>query len=350
MRKKKLIPFLIVLVIVVIVILMLVFRSVSDKRLLNMPEDELYMQMSELDSEQLINIINRLEKKYPTMEEKTRLIPLFTALIEKADNFSVEQLIDLISEKKTLSGIDSAFVEMYTINEYDASKLLALLDDSDIADETKDYIVSIGDFSAEELVEIFRMYDSQISVTAIKRLAAVAPDKLANLVEESTSSDHEEVSDEKNRAICLAIAGYYEDCTNKEEADVVREQFAPVLKQFYEQSNSELVQDEAIYALGRICDNEWFAWIIDNNSINKYTKISVIERNFKMLKAMVESTKSEEEISSVIKAMKLHPLLDIGESLQIAIDKGTLPKSDELESLIAFIQKEGIKAVDKYDK
>lgn len=350
MRKKKLIPFLIVLVIVVIGILMLVFRSVSDKRLLNIPEDELYMQMSELDSEQLINRINRLEKKYPTMEEKARLLPLFTALIEKADNFSAEQLIDLISEKKTLSGIDSAFVEMYTINEYDASKLLALLDDSDIADETKDYIVSIGDFSAEELVEIFRMYDSQISVTAIKRLAAVAPDKLANLVEESTSSDHEDVSDEKNRAICLAIAGYYEDCTNKEEADVVREQFAPVLKQFYEQSDSELVQDEAIYALGRICDNEWFAWIIDNNSINKYTKISVIERNFKMLKAMVESAKSEEEISSVIKAMKLHPLLDIGESLQIAIDKGTLPKSDELESLIEFIQKEGIKAVDKYDK
>ncbi len=350
MRKKILISSLIVLVIVAIGISVLVFRSVSDKKLLNTPEDELYMQMSELDSKQLINIINRIENRYPTMWGREKLLPLYTALIDKANDFSEDQLIELISEKKTLSGIDSAFVEIYTINGFDASKLLVLLDDSNIADEVKEYIASRSDFSAEELVEIFRMYDSRISVTVIKRLAAAAPDKLAKLVEESISWSHNAVSDEKNRAICLAIAGYYEECTSKEEAYVVREQYAPVLKQFYEQSNSDLVQDEAIYALGRICDNEWFAWIIENNSINKYTKISVIERNANMLKAMVESAKSEDEISSVIEAMKIHPILDIGDSFQHAIANGTLPESDELNSLIAFIQKEGMKAVDKYEK
>lgn len=244
MRKKKLILFLFVLVVVVISVMLLVFRSSSDKKLLNMPEDELYVKMSELDAKQLINKINRLEKKYPSMEEKAILLPLFTALIEKANDFSAEQLIELISDKKTLSGIDSAFVEMYTANQYDASKLLELLDDSTIADETKDYIVSHGVFSAGELAEIFRMYDSRISVTTVKRLAAIAPDKLVDLVEESISSGLGKVTDEKNRAICLAIAGYYEDCTDKEEADAIREQFAPVLKQFYEQSSSELVQDE----------------------------------------------------------------------------------------------------------
>lgn len=350
MKKTKLISFVIILVVVIIGTLMLVLSSVSEKRLLNLPEDELYTQMSKLESEQLISKINRLEKKHQTMEEKARLIPLFTALIKKADDFSEEQLIELISEKKTLSGIDSAFVEMFTMNKYNDSKLLALLDDSDIADETKEYIVSKADFSAEEFIEIFRMHDSRISVTAIKRLAANAPDKMENLIEESISSEYEKVSDEKNRAICLAIAGYYEECANKDEADAVREQFAPVLKQIYEQSGSDLVRDEAIYALGRICDNEWFAWIIDNSTIDKYTKISVIERNFNMLKAMVESAKSEEEISSVIKAMKIHPVLDVGESLQLAIEKETLTESEELNSLIAFIQKEGMRAVDKYEK
>lgn len=350
MKKTKLISFVIILVVVTIGTLMLVLSSVSEKRLLNLPEDELYTQMSKLESEQLISKINRLEKKHQTMEEKARLIPLFTALIKKADDFSEEQLIELISEKKTLSGIDSAFAEMFTMNEYNDSKLLALLDDSDIADETKEYIVSKADFSAEEFIEIFRMHDSRISVTAIKRLAAIAPDKMENLIEESISSEYEKVSDEKNRAICLAIAGYYEECANKDEANAVREQFAPVLKQIYEQSSSDLVRDEAIYALGRICDNEWFAWIIDNSTIDKYTKISVIERNFNMLKAMVESAKSEEEISSVIKAMKIHPVLDVGESLQLAIKKETLTESEELNSLIAFIQKEGMRAVDKYEK
>jgi len=187
-------------------------------------------------------------------------------------------------------------------------------------------------------------------VTAIKRLAVIASDKMADLVEESISSDYEKVSDEKRIAICLAIAGYYEECKDKEEADAVRKKFAPVLKQVYEKSYSDLVKNQSIYALGRICDNECFAWIIDNNTIDKYTKISVIERNFKMLKAMVESAESEEEISYVIKAMKLHPVLDVGESLQFAIEKGTLTESEELNSLIAFIQKKGMRAVDKYEK
>lgn len=350
MRKKILVSLLVVLAIVAIAISVLAFRSASDKKLLNTPEDELYLQMSQLDSKQLINIINRIENRYPSMWGREKLLPLYTALIEKANDFSEEQLIALISEKKTLSGIDNAFVEVYCRNGFDPSKLLVLLDDTNIADETKEYIASRGDFSADELVEIFRTYDSRVSVTVIKRLAAAAPDKLAKLVEESISSNHEAVSDEKNRAICLAIAGYYEDCTSKEEADVVREQYAPVLKQFFEQSKSDLVQDEAIYALGRICDNEWFAWIIENTSIDKYTKISVIDRNVNMLKAMVESAKSEDEISSVIEAMKLHPVLDIGDSLQTAIGNGTLSESEELTSLIAFIQKEGMRAVDKYEK
>lgn len=48
--------------------------------------------------------------------------------------------------------------------------------------------------------------------------------------------------------------------------------------------------------------------------------------------------------------MEFHPILDVGESLQIAINNGTLPKSENLVTLITFIQKEGIKAVDKYEK
>lgn len=349
MRKTKLITFLIILASVVIGIMLIVFRSVSDNKLLNLPEDEIYMQMSKLETPKLINKINRLEKKDQTIEEKARLLPLFTALIEKADDFSEEQLIELILKKKTLSGIDSAFVKMYTLNEYDSSKLIALLEDSNIADETKEYIISHGDFSAEEFTEIYRKYDGQILVSVIKRLAAIAPEKMVNLVEESISSDYEKMSDGKNRAICLAIAGYYEECPDEEEADAIRDRFAPVLKQIYEQSHSDLVQDEAIYALGRISDNEWLAWIIDNITIDKYTKISVIDRNFKKLKAIVESAKSEGEITSIIEAMKFHPLLDVGESFQLAIEKGTLTESEEINSLITFIEKKGMRAVDKYE-
>ena len=318
--------------------------SWSERQLLKKPENEIYEEMKKLSAGKLIRKINRLETKYPDMEDKTELLPLYQALIDKADEFSDEQLIDLIQKRDTLAGIEEALIEMYAANGYDGTKLIVLLDDPDIADETKSNIVSRLDYSVDELCDIFRKFDDRTAVIAMQKLNMADSGKALQLVDELLASDQggTELSFGKYKAICLGIANYYEKSSSSEEAAEIRAEYAPVLKKIYHQSSSGLVQDQAVYALGRICDYELFSWIIEHDQIDFQLKVSVIERNTELMKMQIASAKSEDDIRAVMKAMNLHPVYALAAPLQKAVEQGNLPASEELLELIDHIQKEGI--------
>ena len=323
--------------------------KLSDRRLLTMPEDAAYAEMQKRSAGQLIRKINRLEKKLPSMEDKTALLPLYAALIDKADEFSAEQLIAQIKRKKTLAGIESAFVEMYAADGYDSAGMLELLDDPELAEETKEHIVSHCDFSAAELCDIFRSSDGRTAVIAIQKLAASDSEQAMALVQEFVSDDSAARSNDQNIAVCLGIAQYYEDHRDTPEGEEMKRIYVPMIQKIFEQSGDTLVQNQAVYALGRMCDYDLFKWVIEHDRIDFYTKISVIERNVRLMQTQIASAESEEDIRAVIEAMQLHPVLDVGEALQEAIDQGRLSVSDELTALIAHIREEGVPAVNKYD-
>ena len=324
----------------------------SDRQLFKKSEDEIYEEMTKLSAGKLIRKINRLESKIPTAEDKIQLLPFYTALIDKADEFSDEQLISLIRKRNTLEGIDEAFIEMYAENGYDAEKMTALLDDPDIAEVTKTHIVSRLDYPVDKLCEIFREFDDRTAVVAMQKLNISNPGKALQLVDELLASDQNatEFPFGKYKAICLGIANYYEKSDSPEEAAEIRSQYVPVLKNIYSKSNSGLVKDQAIYALARMCDKELFSWLIESDQIDSELKGSVIERNIRLMKDMIASAKSEDDIRSVIHAMNLHPIYALAEPLQKAVEQGNLPASEELLQLIDDLQNNGVRFVDKYDE
>ncbi|MBP0989245.1 MAG: hypothetical protein J6S92_13350, partial [Oscillospiraceae bacterium] len=110
------------------------------------------------------------------------------------------------------------------------------------------------------------------------------------------------------------------------------------------------VKDQAVYAMARICDYELFTWLIENEKIDDTLKVSVIERNYRLMLDQIAKAESPDDIRAVTEAMRLHPILEIGDVLQAAVDQGRLSASDELRSVIADTQKNGIHAVDKYEK
>ena len=121
-----------------------------------------------------------------------------------------------------------------------------------------------------------------------------------------------------------------------------------MMKKIFEQGGSEQVKNQAIYALGRICDYDLFKWIIEHKSINKYTKISVAERNYRPMLKWIEEAKSEDDILAVMEAMEICPTLEIADALEASVKQGKLPNSEELNSVIDYTRKNGIPAVDKY--
>ena len=122
-----------------------------------------------------------------------------------------------------------------------------------------------------------------------------------------------------------------------------------MLKQIFGQADSETVQDQAIYAMGRLHDYELFTWIIENDQVVFPLKVTVIERNVQLMKDRISTAKSADDIRTVCAAMKLHPVTDIAPVLRDAIAKGTLPDSEEMRLLIREIETNGIKSVGKYE-
>ena len=324
-------------------------RSLADERSLAKPEDTVYAEACRLDTDKLIRKIIRLEKKRSAMPDKTALLPLYTALTERSDEFSAEQLIAQIQREETLPGIEEAFVEMYAAEQYDSAKMLALLDDPETAEETREYITSHCDFTEGTLCDIFRNNDGRTAVIAMQRLNAANPETAMRLVRTFMESDPDTVSDEKYIAICLGIAQYYEEHTDPDDIASMKNNYIPMMQQLAENGKSETVRNQAVYALGRLCDYDLFAWIIDNDRIDDYCKISVTERNYRQMKAWIAEAESEDDIRAVLDAMRIRPTLEIADALEEAIAQKKLPESDELHALIETIRAEGIPAVDKYE-
>lgn len=327
----------------------LLSRRISDRMLFRKTEQEIYAEMCRLPADRLIRKINRLEKKLPDIESKTVLLPLYDALIDKAEEFSADALIAQIQQKDTHAGIESAFVEMYVRDGYDCTEMLHLLDDPAIAEETKEYIAAHCDFSLDALCDVFRNTDGKTATIAIKRISVQDSQTAMQLVQEFVSAERGSISDEKYISICLGIAQYYEEHDSPEDIAAMKNIYIPMMKTIFENGSSDPVRNQAVYALGRICDYDLFAWLMDNESISDYCKISVIERNYRQMKVWIAEAESEDDIRSVLDAMQIMPTLEIGDALQAAIDAGRLPESAELRALIDRIQAEGIHAVDKYE-
>ena len=323
-------------------------RFISDRRLFSKSEDEIYAQMKKVSSEKLVKIINRYEKKLPSMPDKTALLPFYTALMEKAGEFSEEQLITLIQDEDTRAGIETVLVEMYARDGYDSAKIRRLLDDPELDENTKSCIVSNCDFSADALCDIFRDSDGMTAATAMKKIAVADSDAAMQLVDEFVKSG--DISDEKYKSVCLGIAQYYETHQTPEDMETMHTVYIPMLKQVYAQNPSSLVKDQAVYAMARICDYELFTWLIENEKIDDTLKVTVIERNYRLMLDQITKAKSPDDIRAVTEAMRLHPILEIGDALQAAVDQGRLPASEELRTVIENTQKNGIHAVDKYEK
>lgn len=317
-------------------------------------EEEIYNLKKDSSAKELVSEIMKLEESLPTMDEKIAIVPHLTALIDMDNEFSAAELITLIEDEDTDVGLDSAFIKMYVNNGYDVSNLLPLLNDDGIAQEAKEYIVALGNFSSSELSSIYTSHDDSIAVIAMKRIAVIDDQLAFELAASVLSSDNNMVTDEKYIAAFLGVAEYYENHCDDATRDVAlvrtREQFVPIMKDLYDTSSNELLKDQAVYAMSRIGNYDLFTYIIESENIDFDLKVSTIERNVDLMVEQVSTTTSLQEIDTIIAAMRLHPIIEVGEALEIAATEGSLASTrgrSEIYDIISFIEKNGIEGVNK---
>lgn len=321
----------------------------------NMTEEEIFNSKKNADPSELISEITALEKALPAMDDKSAITPHLMALIEMEDEFTATELITLIKDPETDVGLDSAFVQMYVNKGAESSELIPLLSEDGIAKETKEYIAALGDFSTAELSEIFSSSNDNVAVIAMKRIAVLDDELALELVLPMFSDTKKALTDEEYISAFLGAAEYCEnhmDGTTEEaiRAKELKKQIIPIMKNIYNTSSNDLLKDQAIYAMARMADYDVFTYIIESEDIDFDLKVSTIERNVDLMIEQVSTATTLDEIDTIITAMNLHPIIEVGEALEMAVAENNFVANKNVFDTIDFIESNGIERVNKYEK
>lgn len=311
-----------------------------------MTEKELYNLKIKDSKDELLREINQIEKELDSNKEKTILIPYVTALIDKESDFTSSEIIDMLKDDSIEEVLKSALVKIYINNNFDINELIELLHNENISLNIKNHIVSLADLTLMQLSDIYCKFDGSFIVIAMKKMIT-----LDNLYAYTLSKDiifnrTRETSDDKLLSSCIAIGEYYNinNISIKNDDPILNE-----LKELYLLSKNELLRDQAIYALGKMNNLDVFENILDNNTIDKELKITTIENNVDLIINKINKNYSNNDFILINKAMRIHPVLDVGEALEkniLKINTYNLSQTEnEVLELIDFIEQNGVKGV-----
>lgn len=315
-----------------------------------MDEMDIYNQKKQSSADELIAEIMDLEEALPSKDDMFAILPHLVALMEKKDEFTSNQLIDLIKDEKTYMGLDSACVKMYVEKGENISALLPLLQDEGIDTDVKVLIVALGKFSTDELSSVFEDHKDNVSVTAMKRLTIEDKYVAYSLASELLANSGQKLTSEQYISICLGLAEYFESHVPKSDSErktflEEREWAVTQLWGIHDTHPDDIVQAHAIYTLGRMHDYDIFKRIIDSETVDFCSKITVIEENVPLMLEIVSQKSDMERLDTIVHVMKIHPIKEVGEALSKAIAEGSIPETKEMMELIDYIEIEGISAV-----
>lgn len=313
-----------------------------------MSPDKICIEKQKLSSEKLISEIKEVEK-IDNSANNDYLMTMLVALTEKKADFSEDQLIEMMQDSTTGNGLNEAFVQIYADNKFDEKKLIKLLDDDNLDLTKKEAIVSNSHLSVDDLSYVFKNQDNTLSILAMKQIA-VADKTRAVQLSLPIFQNLKSQSDEKVISACLGMASYYEnDLTNK-SFEREKGQAIEKMKKVFHESKNELVKDQAVYAVSRICDYETFQRLIESDAVDFDLKVSAIERNIDKMMSRIDETSTKSDLKAIFEAMRLHPIFEVGERLQKAIDDGRLESDKETIELLKYIEKEGLRGAYKNEK
>ena len=311
-----------------------------------MTEDEIYALKLKDNPNELLNEIIEIDKEMINDQGKIALIPLLSALIQKYDTFSKEEMIELLENKNLSPEVETSLIKMYFMKTKEIESLIPLLNGESLSDNAKGYMVAIGKLPTTQLENIIDSFDNEVTVIAMKKLLVADKDVAFQVGKKILLETTTEVSNEKLIAALLAVGGFY---YSNPDVETNKELISEKLKAIFLTHHDELVRDNAIYALSKMRSDELLEYILDKKDIDTSLKISAVDRNLKRLAKLAQEFTSEHELELVLKAMNVLPILEIGELLLNNKNFENYSHSTKVAETLEFIEKNGMKGVFKYE-
>lgn len=312
-------------------------------------EEQIYLEKQRLSKDELINEIQLIEIDLEKEEDQIVLLPHVTALLDKKNQFSKSEIKKLLVETDSDSVIESALIKMYVDNKFENEELLDLLSSDYLSKDTKEYFFSIGEFDSAELEKLYYEYDDEFGDVIMKRFLMADPNKAQKIAVDGLLNIDSMYTNEKIVGNLIGSGNFVKNNKNylsRSDIEKIEDKIIDV----YYNSDNELVQDQAIYALSNMCDFDVFTNIIGNDEYDFLLKVSAIEKNVKVILNKLESKPTEEELVTILKAMNLHPISDVGDKLE-TLDISSLSKNvlDMKTQTEIFIKNNGVEGVFRND-
>ncbi|GEM_PF-6619846 len=311
-------------------------------------EEELIEKLSLMSFEEIIAEINVLSEK----TDASNLITHANVLKDKAADISVAQLeSEIVNEKNTditrviLIQINSA------LNNVTNDKLLkSLVEQDNINFEIKrNALLSIFKSKSNNTTFIEKIAlgnDERLAFQAIKQLSRTHPEKAIRIADDILD-DYNGTMTDKVRAALKAKAIYlsYNSAPNE------RIEFIDFCEKILIANNYDSEAYGVFTVLNSLSDTlseETITYIVNNENIYREFKLFSIERNFTILRSMItDENYTEDNLNTVIKAMKIMPIKQLSEPLEKVMKSKELSETvvKEIEAVIYLIETDGFTGV-----
>ena len=312
---------------------------------IGMDDERVYEEKVKDEPMALIEEIKELEKELVSETEKIDIVPHAVALLEKSNEFTGQEILNLLVEDDSGIVLESTLIKMYKNKGEDETKIKALIKNDNLSKESKEYIIALMDMKEEELEQIIKDNEDSLVIVSMKKLVLESPEKAANISKDILQESEKRKSAQKLIAACVGISS---DQWNKFD-EHEKNNILSNVKILYNSTKNTLLKDQIIYMLSRTNDFDVFEAIINSESVDFELKVSAIERNIQMLMDISLAPSSVREIECLKQAMKLHPIIEIGENLEKLLNEGKIKSDKELNEIVRHIETNGMRGVFKYE-
>ncbi len=307
---------------------------------------EIYEEERKKTKEELINEILTVEKEVRFGEDEMLLAPSIYALMEKEDEFTEDELLELIKKDESGDILDEALIRIITKKEPKRETVLELIYDKRISAGAKGMLFSRGKLETRDLVDIIVVGTPEITTLAMKVLCVRDEDEAFKWAASVLKGERLNVSDEQRTCACIGFTAYYEkqDPHVKEE---LKTEYLPILRKIGKEQPGTILGDKAVYSMIYMRDYGVIRELLLDENLDYELKVSAIDTCYGTLIDEIEKNTSLDRIDAVIKSLEIHPVIDVAEALEKAIEDGRYIKDEEIMLLIEQSKDNGVRGVNK---
>lgn len=278
-----------------------------------------------------------------TMTEET--IILATALDERFDEYSEDEVVSLIKDAANELTFRYIFLELYCHEAYGSEKRTAngndmvrkMIFDSSVQPVLKDYMIGSLDFSDEEgyqmLLSVANGEEDLLAFQAIKRINRINNEDGIAISREILKSCDMQMPQKINAAL-KTMSKFFRETRIKngftESLEEEKLNFIEICNNIINNSKTrDVLFDSAVFALSDMTDSQAITAIIENSNIDDAAKSYSVEQNYLTLVSMAKSG-DEKELAVVCQAMAMNPLKELREPLATALTQNNT-LSDEIK-------------------